>query len=133
MNEFLKTLFNHERYQTISIILTAIFLIFLSACEPRCHSLIDPQKKITRTELNGEIELLQSRIDSELQDLEQQEAIRTLLLSLANQYVATGAFPVIPAITGAITLLGAGAVVDNVRKRKDVAKLESQLTEKTTT
>lgn len=127
MKKLLKLLFNHERYQSISIILTVLFLIFLSACEPTCHSLLDPAKKITRTELNGEIDLIQARIDTELKDLEQQAAIRQLLISLASQYATSGTFPIGTAITGAIAMLGTGAVIDNFRKRKDVSVLEHKL------
>jgi len=132
MKKLLKQLFNHERYQSISIILTIIFMIFLSACEPTCHSLIDPTKKITRIELDGEVPLIQARIDTELKDLEQQAAIRALLISLATQYASSGTFPIGTALTGAIALLGTGAVIDNFRKRADVSKLELELEEKET-
>ena len=132
MKKLLKQLFNHERYQSISIILTITFMIFLSACEPTCHSLIDPAKKITRIELDGEVALIQARVDTELKDLEQQAAIRALLISLATQYASSGTFPIGTALTGAIALLGTGAVIDNFRKRADVSKLELELEEKET-
>lgn len=125
MKKLLNELFNHERYQTISIILTVIFLLLMYSCRPQCNSILDPSKKITREELNGEIALLQSRIDSELKNIEQQEAIRTLLLSLAQNYAATGVFNPLSALTGAIALLGTGAVIDNARKRRDLKKYES--------
>lgn len=129
MKKLLKMLFNHERYQSISVILTLIFVIFLASCDPQAKSLIDPGKKISRLELDGEIALLQARIDTELKSLEQQEAIRTLLLNLAATAARTGTFPFTEAILGAVGMLGTGAVIDNVRKRRDVTKLENQLIE----
>lgn len=125
MKKLLTTLFNHERYQSVAVILTACLLIWMSACQPKCHSLIDPTKQITRTELDAEITLLQSRIDSEFENLEQQEAIRTLLLNLAQTYAVGGGFSPLSALTGAIALLGTGAVIDNTRKRKEIKKLSS--------
>lgn len=125
MKKLLSTLFNHERYQSISIILCAIMLCFMASCTPKCHSILDPSKQITQTELEGEIALLQSRIDVEIETLEQQEAVRTLLLSLAQTYVVGGGFNPMSALTGVIALLGTGAVIDNTRKRKEIKKLST--------
>ena len=125
VKNLLLTLFNHERYQTISVLLCTVMLVWMSSCSPKCHSLLDPTKEITKTELDGEVSYLQSRIDAEIESLEQQEAIRTLLLSLAQSYVTTGTFSPLSALTGAIALLGTGAVVDNVRKRRDIKKLST--------
>jgi hypothetical protein len=125
MKNLLKILFNHERYQSISVILCIIMLTFMASCRPRCHSLIEPGKKITAEELQGEVELLNGRIQSEVKSLEQQEAIRTLLLSLAQTSLAAGSFNITSALTGAIALLGTGAFIDNTRKRKAIRTLEA--------
>lgn len=123
MKKLLSILFNHERYQSISVILVAIMLIFMSSCSPKCRSILNPEIQITRIELDGEIALLQSRINSELDNLEQQEAVRSLLINLAQSYAVTGGFNPLSALTGAIALLGTGAVIDNTRKRKEIKKL----------
>lgn len=123
MKKSLSELFNHERYQTIAVILTITMLIWMMSCSPKCHSILEPGKQITRIELDGEVALLQSRIDNELQNLEQQKAIRTLLLSLAQGYATTGGFNPVSALTGVLALLGTGAVIDNTRKRKEIKKL----------
>lgn len=130
MKKLLLTLFNHERYQSLSIIAACCVLVWMSSCSPKCGSILEPGKQITRTELDGEIALLQSRIDTELKNLEQQEAIRTLLLNLAKTYTTTGTFDVMSALTACLGLVGTGAVIDNVRKRRDVSRLEIELNEK---
>ena len=129
MKKLLSALFNHERYQSIAVVCVAVFLVFMYSCRPKCRSIFDPARQITREELNGEVALLQSRINNELDNLEQQEAIRTLLLSLAQNYAATGVFNPLSALTGAIALLGTGAVIDNARKRKEIKKLLTYTTE----
>lgn len=123
MKKLLSTLFNNERYQTIGILLAACFLLWVCSCSPKCNSILDPTRTITKTELQGEVALLQSRINSELENLAQQEAIRTLLLSLAQTYTVTGAFNPMSALTGVIALVGAGGIIDNARKRKEIKKL----------
>jgi len=123
VKKLLSILFNHERYQTISVICVLVFLIFMFSCSPKCHSILEPSKRITKIELDGEITLLQARIDNELRSLEQQEAIQTLFLSLAQSYVATGVINPASAVTGALALLSTGAVIDNARKRREIKKL----------
>jgi len=120
MKNLLLIFFNHERYQTISVICVIVFLIFMMSCSPKCHSILDPSKRITKIQLDGEIALLQSRIDNELRSLEQQEALQTLFLSLAQSYAATGVINPMSALTGALALLSTGAVIDNARKRKEI-------------
>lgn len=129
LKNLLRFLFNHERYQTVSVILCVIMLSFMLSCQPKCNSLITPGKKITSEELQGEVDLLNSRIQSEIKSLEQQEAIRTLLLSLAQTSISAGSFNITSALTGAIALLGAGAFIDNTRKRKTIKTLCVKTTE----
>lgn len=123
MKNLLNALFNHERYQTIAVMLCAAMLIWMFSCQPKAHSILDPTKRITRTELNGEVELLTARIDNEMLSLERQEAIRMLLLNLASTYATTGAFNPMSALTGALALFSTGVFIDNSRKRKDIKKL----------
>lgn len=125
LKKTLKNLFNHERYQTLSVIAAGGMLLWMLSCQPMANSLLDPTKKVTQVELEGEIALLQSRIDKELQSLEQQAAIRNLLLNLAQTYATTGTFNPLSALTGAIALLATGAVIDNGRKRREIKKLEA--------
>jgi len=127
--KLLSELFNHERYQSISVILAACLLLFMYSCNPKCSSILFPDKKITQAELQGEIGLLQSRIDVATADLEQQQAIRILLIGLANSYAQTGVFSPMSALVGVLGLLGTGAAVDNVRKRKAVKQLETKIAE----
>ena len=123
MKKFLKTILNHERYQSIAVVACVVMIIFMSSCRPKCNSLLTPNQKITAEELQGEIELLNGKIQSEVKSLEQQEAIRTLLLSLAQTSIAAGSFNITSALTGAIALLGTGAFIDNTRKRKTIKTL----------
>jgi hypothetical protein len=127
ISDLIKTLLNHERYQTISVILCVVMIIFMASCRPRCNSLLVEGKRVTSEELQGEIDFLEGRIQSEIKTLEQQEEIRALLLGMAQTAVSTGSFNWQSAATGALALLGGGAFVDNIRKRKAVKVLEEAL------
>ncbi len=123
MKKLLSTLFNHERYQTISILLAAGLLLWMTSCTPKLKSILEPGRVITQTELQGEVALIQSRIDSGLENIAQQEAVRTLLLSLAQAYTVAGTFNPMSALTGVLALVSAGGIIDNTRKRRIIKRL----------
>lgn len=123
MKKLLDTLFNHERYQTISLLIATGLLLWFLGCEPKCKSLIDPTQRITRGELDIEIEILISKANLEYASLEQQEKLRDFLLQQALTSASTGTVNPIALMTSVAALLGLGATADNVRKRKVIKRL----------
>lgn len=96
---------------TASIILATIF-----GCEPRTQSLIRPDHKVTRAELNIELETLLATAKIRTEELERQEQLRDLVFQSALA-VAEGGKLSIPGLMLAVgNLLGIGAVIDNRRK-----------------
>ncbi|MGE0021990.1 MAG: hypothetical protein AB7S72_20150 [Draconibacterium sp.] len=124
MNKLLITLFNHERYQSISVIVAIAILIALFGCQPKCSSLLDPEKKITETELQGEIALLQSRADSAYLSIDQQKNLQAFLLNQAEVFAGGNVVNPLSVVMGIAGILGIGAATDNVRKRLEVRNLE---------
>lgn len=125
MKKLLDTLFNHERYQTISVIACALLLTFFYACDPKCKSIIEPGQSVTRAELEMEIETVIAKTNIGYASLEQQEQLRKLLFEQAQAYATTGAINPFAIMTSIGALLGLGATVDNVRKRKVIKRLSA--------
>ena len=123
---------NHERYQSISVILCAGFILFLSSCESKTNSLIFPDKKVSYTELVGEINLLTARANSGIEDIQRQNALKADLMRILEASTMAGGFSWASMAAGVFGLLGSGALIDNFRKRKDVLKLETRLAERDT-
>jgi len=123
MKNLLPTLFNHERYQTISIIVSALLLIGFYGCEPKCFDPMNPGERITRTELDISIDTFIAKANAGYASLEQQEELRAFLLEQSLNTAATGNLNPLALITSICTILGIGAGVDNVRKRKEIKKL----------
>lgn len=123
MKNILDTLFNHERYQTISIIIAAALLLYFYGCEPKCKSITKPRQQVTRAELDAEVESIIAKANIGYISLEQQEELRQLLFQQALTAAATGTINPIALMTSVGALLGLGATVDNVRKRKEIKRL----------
>lgn len=121
--------FNHERYQAVSFIIACTLLVLHFGCEPKCHSVFEPTKKISRAELEEEITIAQSRIEAANLSLEQQQEVLDFLFSQAVIASSGQALNPLSVILGIGSILGLGAGIDNIRKRKDVKKLESQVSD----
>ena len=125
MKNLLSTLFNHERYQTISIIACALLLLWFYGCEPKCQSILNTETKVSRAELETEIDIFIAKANAGYTSLEQQEQLRQLLFEQALQSAATGAFNPIALMTSVGAILGLGATADNIRKRKEIKRLST--------
>lgn len=112
----------------IAILITISVLVFVWGCESTTKSLLDPNIRITREQLAGEIALLQSRIQQATKDIDSQDLIKEELFNQALIYGTTGAVNPIGVITALGTILGIGTTADNIRKRKQIARLKTAAT-----
>jgi len=125
MKKLLETLFNHERYQSISIIVCSLLLLYFYGCEPKCKSIITPDENVTRSELDLEIEQVIAKANIGYASLEQQEELRDLLFEQALTAASSGTINPIAILTSAAAILGVGATADNIRKRKEIKRLST--------
>lgn len=123
MKKLLDTLFNHERYQIISLLIATGLLIWFLGCEPKCKSLIDPTQQVTRAELEIEIDSIISQANIAYASLEKQEELRDFLFQQSLAGLTAGTVNPLALIGSAATILGIGAGADNIRKRKEIKRL----------
>jgi len=114
----LKLFLNHERYQTITILIVITFMIFLQGCPSKCDSMITENHKVTRLELKAEVDLLLARAKEHIRTLDQQDAFKQLIAQNALLFTSTGTVNPVGLMTAALSVLGLGAAVDNIRRRK---------------
>ena len=125
MKKLLDTLLNHERYQVIAVILILALLIWTYGCPSKVKSLRSPGKRVTRAEFEIEVESLLSTAEVRLLDLDQQDNIKRLMFDNLLLTAQSGQFNLIGLVTGIATILGIGATVDNVRKRREIKDLKN--------
>lgn len=125
MKKLLDTLFNHERYQTIAIILISALLIWTYGCPSQVESLFVPGKHVTRSGLQIEMDTLLATAAARVQDLDQQDAIKRILYQQALLTAAGSQVNILGLVTSIAAVLGIGATVDNVRKRKELKDIKN--------
>lgn len=125
MKTLLDKLFNHERYQTIAIVITIGLLVFFYGCPSKTQSILFPAEEVTRPELQIELDMLLVKAQQGFAHIEQQEAIKKLLFEQALIAVQTGTINPIAVFTSIAAIIGIGATVDNARKRKEIKSLKN--------
>jgi len=121
------TLSNHERYQSVTVVTVIVIIVILYGCTPKCASIINPDRQITRDQLNIELDELNARITNAYTDLDRKEQLQRLIADQTIKGLTTGTIDPLGLITSAIAVLGIGAAADNVRKRRSIRKLEQRL------
>ena len=122
MYEKVKKLMNHERYQVVTIIIVLTFMIYLQGCPSKCDSMITDNHRVTRSELTAEVDLILARAGEKIKTLDQQDAFKKLIAQNALLFTTAGTINPVGLMTAAFSILGIGATVDNIRRRKDEKK-----------
>ncbi len=116
----IKNLFNHERYQTIAILISTMLLLWCYACESKVTSLKSPDRQVTRKELRAELDYLLAEADYRFDKLDQIDAFKQTVFEHMLLWSQTGTINPMGVIASLLAVLGVGATVDNVRKRADL-------------
>ena len=127
MKNFLLLLFNHERYQSISVIICIVLLVVCYGCQSKIDSLVYPGKLITRAELDIELDTLIATAELRYSRLDQQDQLKEALYQIGSLTAQTGSFNPQGLVTTLFSVLGVGALTDNVRKRLEIKKLSKSV------
>ncbi len=102
----------------IAIVAVVVVVGLFNGCQVTAPSLLDPNIKVTRGELEIELQTLLDKAELRFSQINRQEQFRRELLNHALVISSSGTVNLYGLIPIALSLLGAGAVADNVRKRK---------------
>lgn len=125
--ETVKTWIRHNQSLTIGLILCIIFSVWFFGCESKTRSLIDPDMKITKDELNieytselarleSEMKVLEQTTEVRLQDLHRQDLFKQALFNNAVLIAETGNPNPLGLLSMLGTIFGISAIIDNRRK-----------------
>lgn len=97
--------------------LGAVIVLFsVIGCEPQTQSLIHPDRKVTRGELNIELETLLATARLRTEDLARQEQLRNIIFQSTMTIAQGGALSWPGLLLAMGNIVGVGAIVDNRRK-----------------
>ncbi len=102
----------------LTISLAVVVLLFAYGCESKTKSLLNPESKVTRDVYRSEIDYLLTKAAIGERDLDRQDEIKTLIFKQTLLYAEGGAINPFGVITTLLSILGIGAIGDDVRLRK---------------
>lgn len=108
---------NCSRYKTIAVIVCITLLLICYGCPVKCDSILHPGTRITQEGLQAEIDSFYAMAASEANDMAKEEELRQYLFTSAMNVASTGIFSWYQLVTGLGSIVGIGALADNVRYR----------------
>ena len=117
---------NGERFTVLGIVIALFVLAWFQGCQPKVTSMFEPGTKVTREILTSEVELFLARAQEKYSRLDQKDALKLLLSEQAALVSKSGTINPFGLITSLLSILGIGAVVDNVKKSKKINSLKSE-------
>lgn len=124
---------SHNTGFVIAQVLAIVAVLWIYGCESQVQSIVDPAKKVTRAELNIEVDTLLSIADIRYAQLDKQDELKKNVLDHALLWTQAGTINPVGLITALAALTGIGATVDNVTKRRREHKICKNLAEKSAT
>lgn len=103
------TLLKKHYHQIAAVLISLSLSIWAVSCQPTVTSLTDPNRKVTRAEMQIELQTLQAAFEMRSTQLQQQEQIRKLILDNALILAETQTFNPIGIITSLAALYGLGS------------------------
>lgn len=122
MLKTIKSFITNETATAIACLLLAAFSFWSLSCESQVSSLTTPHKMVTRPELQLELNTLIELAQIRMTQLDNQDSIKAGLLNLAALTTQTGTFNWSGLVPILFSILGIGAMADNVRHRVEKKK-----------
>lgn len=108
--------FRHNFGLCIGLAVCAAILVWGYGCESTTKSPSDPKMKVTRSELDVEVETLAAKIALAYNDIAKQDEVKATILNIGIAYVSGDGVSPIGIVSTLAGLAGLGAVIDNRRK-----------------
>jgi len=119
---------NGELFMVISILIGGAFLIWIVGCESQVSSMFEPETKVTREILNSEVDLFLARAEEKYRTLDQKDMFKKLLTDQASIAAQGGTINPLGLVTTILSIIGSGAIVDNIRKSRKIKTLNGSST-----
>lgn len=113
-----------DRPATIAGVIGIFIVLFYAyGCDSKTKSVLYPERKVTRAELQIEIDTMMQLAKFRMQDLDKQDEFKQWLFQQTIIVAQGGAVNPVGILTSLVGLLGIGATADNVRLRKQRKKI----------
>lgn len=120
---------SHNTGITLAACLVFCIVIWIFGCDPKVQSLIDPTQRITRAELAIEVDTFLAMAEIRYGQLEQKERLKQMVFKHALLFAEGGAVNPYGIMMSLQAIIGTGAIVDNMTKRRKESKALKRYTD----
>ena len=124
--EKIKEALRHNQALAVAVVICIALGVYLIGCESSVTSPINPPKKVTRVQLDAEIELLIVNVELAIEDLNKQDLFKQKLFEIGLVAAQGGMVNPVGAGVTLLGILGIGAVADNRKKDSIIKTLQKK-------
>ena len=122
MLEKIKVVLKHNQFLALALVVILVMGVWLVGCTSTTPSVLNPDEKVTRPELNAEISMFKVKVEAAVKDLNQQDLFKQELFNIGLAVAQGGTISPIGAGVTLLGILGIGAVGDNAVKNKEIKR-----------
>jgi len=117
----------HNQGMFVSAILSIAVVAWTYGCESQVTSIVYAPNRVTRGELQIEVETFMAQAKLKFENLDKQDQIKSTIFNTVLEFAQGG--KVNPAAVAIVigNILGLGAILDNVKKRTLIATLKNNV------
>jgi len=125
MWEKIKTEARHNQFLVAAVCAAAVLVFWVYGCESKTMSILEPEKKVTRLELQTEVDTFKLQVKAAVADLDKQDLFKVELITVGVAIAEAGGLN--PAGVGiGVMLLGVlGLAADNRKKNSIILTLKN--------
>ncbi len=109
---------NDNHFAVFAGIILIVGLFYFLGCQSTVPSMIDPEKKVNRGELQAESDFLIAQVRLKLENLDRQDEIKRLITDQASLFATTGSFNPMGLLNLGVSVFAIGSALDSRRKLK---------------
>ena len=118
----IKSGISHNQFLAIAAVIVIVMGVWLVGCTSTTPSILNPDEKVTRPELNAEISMFKVKVEAAVKDLDQQDLFKQELFNIGLAVAQGGTVNPVGAGVTLLGILGIGAVGDNAIKNKEIKR-----------
>ena len=127
MAEKVKVILSHNQFLTVAVVIVAVLMVWLFGCESTTQSPLRPETKVTRAELEVEVDMFKIKVQQSVKDLDRQDLFKQELFNIGVLFAQGGSVNPVGAGITLLSILGVGACADNVRKNTVIKTKDNAL------
>lgn len=124
--EKVKELFRHNQFLALGLVIVLCLGLWLIGCDSKTVSPFNPAKKVTRVQLNNDVESIARDIELAYADLDKRDLFKEKVFEIGLAAAQGGTINPVGAGVTLLSILGIGAVADNRRKDAVIKTLQSK-------